>query len=372
MTEPDWAGDLLPRIARPRLPGTAGVTDVRAAIAAQLHALGYAVERQPFSASPHRLTAVSVAGGGLGWVGLLAAPLLVLPFPNWPVTVLGIAALALVLLLTAGVATRRFRMDAGVVRGTNLVARRGHPRCWLVAHADSKSQAVSLLGRVVAAVCAVVGATLLVAALAVRLAGPVPIWLVGAASGLAVMGGGVLSLSRAGDASPGAVDNATGVIAALVAAACASGRDGVGVLITDAEEFGLEGARAWAPQPRAGEWFVNFDGLDDRGPYRVVRHAPRRATEESLGAADQLTAGLASALREHGVGVVEGPLPPGVLVDGIVLAQRGMWGATVSRGDLTTLSVVHTARDSADRVSVASAVAAGRAAGAVMLRMLGS
>lgn len=370
MTEPEWAPELFRRIACPRLAGTAALADVQAAIAARLHALGYQVERQTFSASPHRLTAVSALGAGLGWVGLLAAPLLVLPLPDWPVTVLGLAALALVLLLTIGIATRRLRVDAPVAQGINLVARRGRPRCWLVAHADSKSQAVSLLARVVAALCAGVGLLLLTVVLTVRASGPVPLWAAGAACGLALAGGGVLSFSRAGDASPGAVDNATGVIAALVAAACTSDREAVGILITDAEEFGLEGARAWASRGAVGGWFVNFDGLDDRGAYRVMRHVPRRATDADVRAARELSAGLASALGEHGVAVVEGPLPPGVLVDGLALAQRGMWGATVSRGDATTLSVVHTPRDSADRVSLASAVAAGRAAAEVLQRVL--
>ena len=49
-----------------------------------------------------------------------------------------------------------------------------------------------------------------------------------------------MSLSAPRDDSPGAVDNATGVIAALVAAAELVDRSDVGVLVTDAEELGMD------------------------------------------------------------------------------------------------------------------------------------
>jgi len=60
-----------------------------------------------------------------------------------------------------------------------------------------------------------------------------------------------------------------------------------------------------------------------------------------------------------------------VLVDGVVLARAGMPGVTVSRGDWSTLGVVHTAADAPERLDPAAAVQAGRAVAAALCRHLG-
>jgi hypothetical protein len=196
VTPPDWAEPLFRRIARPRLPGSPAVTAVQEEILRRLEASGYAVERQAFAATPHRLAAAMLAGAGLGWVALLSAPLLLVPVPAWPVTLSGIAALAFVALLAMGLASGRLPFSGQAVRAVNLVARRGSPRVWLVAHSDSKAQPLSLGVRVVASATAALGATLLAAALLVRLTGPVAPWLAGLACGPAVLGGAALSLGR--------------------------------------------------------------------------------------------------------------------------------------------------------------------------------
>ncbi len=366
----DWPARLFAQIARPRLPGTPALAEVQAAITGRLEVLGYQVERLPFATSRRRLTGVAIGAAGLGWVAILTAPLLILPVPGWLVTLTGIAALTFTTLLAGGIADGRLPLDTPAMQGVNIVARRGAPSCWLVAHSDSKSQAVSLAGRVLGGSMAFLGVVLLLVLLVVRLAGPLPLAPVVVACMPALVGGAVLSFSQAHDASSGAVDNATGVIAALVAADLLRVRHDVGVLITDAEEFGMEGAYAWAATKPKGSYFVNFDGLDDRGAYRVMRHSPLTDSSDVRGGSRQLANGFAEALRPTGNRVIVGALPPGVLVDGVALAKNGMVGVTVSRGDWRTLRVVHTRRDRPARVTIASAVAAGRAAAWTVERFL--
>lgn len=374
MAVPDWARDLFERIAVDRLPGTPGVRAAQDAIAAQLTSLGFHVRREPFLASTRPLAAVSVAGAGLGWTALAAAPLLAVPIGGWLVSAVGVATLAVVGLLAWGVAAGRLPGPWATADAVNLVAAPAtdaEPRVWLVAHADAKAQAFSLAGRVVAGAAAVAGALGLLALLAARLAGPVPLAAMLPVIGVAVAGGAVLSRSAPRAGSPGAVDNATGVVAVLIAAARLTGRRDVGVLITDAEEFGMEGARAWTRgrgQGRAAA-FVNVDGVDARGAYRVMRHH-RRGGGTAHGAA-HLAHALADALRTSGAPVRVGALPPGVLVDGAVLAAAGMAGVTLSRGDWRTLRVVHTPRDAARRVDLAAAAVAGEAVAASLTRLLG-
>lgn len=370
VTSPDWPAQLFARIARPRLPGTPALAAVQGAIAERLEALGYRVERRQFDTSPRRLTALGIGATGLGWIAILAVPMLVLPVPAWLVPLTGIAALTFTALLASAIADGRFPMRAAATRGVNIVAQRGAPRCWLVAHSDSKSQSVSLAGRVVAGLVAVLGVTLLVIVLLMRTAGPLALEVVVVACAPALVGGVVLSLSRPHNDSAGAVDNATGVIAALVAADSLRIRDDVGVLITDAEEFGLDGARAWVGTQPRGPYFVNFDGLDDRGAYRIMRHSSRRDAAADRDADRWLATAVADVLRSARMRVVVSALPPGVLVDGLALAKNGMVGVTVSRGDWRTLRVIHTRRDDPGRVTVGSAVTAGRAAARAVERLL--
>jgi Zn-dependent M28 family amino/carboxypeptidase len=203
--------------------------------------------------------------------------------------------------------------------------------------------------------------------LVLRAGAPVPWWTVVPVVVVATASGAVLSASRPLDTSPGAVDNATGVIAALVAAEQLRDRGDIGILITDAEELGLEGARAWAGGLTRSGRFVNFDALDDRGAFRVVRH-DRPAAAQGL-AVEGIAQECSRLLRARGEVVVEKRLPPGVMVDGSALARVGMAGVTLSRGDWQTLAVLHTPGDVASRVSLASAVAAGEVAALAAKRL---
>jgi hypothetical protein len=111
----------------------------------------------------------------------------------------------------------------------------------------------------------------------------------------------------------------------------------VGVLITDAEELGLAGARAWCAEtshPRS--LVLNCDGVDDGGPLTVMWTRPR---------APRIEAALGAAARSMQLGLRVIPLVPGVLVDGVAFSDAGWEGATLSRGSLGTLRRIHTQGD---------------------------
>jgi hypothetical protein len=367
---PSWVGGLFEVLAVPRLPGTPALRAVERAVSERLQQLGYHVEPFHFAAAPRRVAASVVAGAGLGWATLALSPLLLIPIPGWSVPLIGLGVLGLVALVTHGVAQGYLPIRAAEVEATSLVGHRGGPALWLVAHLDSKSQRVSLRGRVIGAVSAALGLAGLLALLALRIPGPLPVWTTVFVLP-ALIGGGILSVGAPGNGSAGAVDNATGIVAALVAAEHLGRRDDVGVLLTGAEEFGMEGARAWVAHSSRTGAFINFDGVDSRGRYRVQVHSPAAGAAEAPASARDVARALAAALDDEGHEAIVRPLPFGTFVDGTVLAQAGMPGVTVSRGDWRTLGVVHTPRDVAARVDVASAVLAGRAAARAAELVLG-
>lgn len=340
----------------PRLAGTAAVAGAETAIAEQLTALGFTVHIEAFRTSDRRLRAPAVAGAAAGWLVLLLVPLLVLPFAaGWAVLVVGTAGAALVALLAVGIAQGTVPVGSVEVDARNLVATRGDPSIWLIAHSDSKAQRFSLLSRAIVSLIGVLGGVALLALLVWRVFGAVPWGAVAPVAVCVLIASAAFAMTAASpalDDSPGAVDNASGVIAALTAAHALGSRADVGVLITGAEELGMEGARAWCAGKSHPVMFVNFDGVDARGTTLVAAHR---------GASPELADALAGALNEAGVPARVGRLPFGVLVDGVALARAGHGGVTVMRGTLRTLAAVHTPRDTAARTDVAAAVAVGRA-----------
>jgi acetylornithine deacetylase/succinyl-diaminopimelate desuccinylase-like protein len=326
----------------------------RAHCAAVLRAAGFEVREVPFeySSAPGRW--------GMPAAGVLSA--LALACAAWlgagdrPGAALGVlVAVALLLVLVAprvlgdGVA----RLPFARRRAVNLVATRGAatPLLWLVAHVDAKSQPVPMAARV-AGVGGSLVAWLLALALAIaQLLGArasalwLPLGGLGVVAALPVIG------SVIGAASPGALDNASGVATVLLAVdAPALGPPlphDVGVLITSAEEVGLAGARAWGRDAAWGPRILeasgdrppvalNVDSVDDVGALRVMQASP-------------LPAGLAAALDGE-PGVRRGRLPPGVLVDAIALADAGFAALTVSKATVASLSRIHTPRDALDRL----------------------
>jgi hypothetical protein len=251
-----------------------------------------------------------------------------------------VASLALSLSVDGGRFARR--------ESTNLVATRGtDPVIWLCAHLDTKSQGVSTLVRTAALLAAGTSAGVLTV-LHVTHA------LTGGEPGLAwVMAGTLLASSAVvmmacvtGNASPGAVDNASGVVAVLSTAA-GTAQSALGLVLTSAEELGLAGARAWAQSGVAAagtrpRLIINCDTLDDEGVMRcVVHHRRDRGLAAELVAAGA-AAGMAGGITRY---------MPGIMVDSAAFAACGLPAVTLSRATLSTLRRIHTSRDTADRLN---------------------
>ena len=81
---------------------------------------------------------------------------------------------------------------------------------------------------------------------------------------------------------------------------------------------------------------MNVDGVDDSGAIRVIHPTPRPAA---------LMRAIARAAGELGVSTSSGPLPPGLLVDGVALADGGWKVVTLSKGDWRTVARIHTPAD---------------------------
>ena len=223
--------------------------------------------------------------------------------------------------------------------GTNLIARRDGPppQLWLTAHYDSKSQWMSMALRLCGLVCFLLQLPALVALVAVWLGGERDQW-IAALAVPALAGGALLARADLTNVSPGAVDNASGLLAAFETLTRLPADLPVGLAFFDAEEWGLQGARALVreqPALFAGSSVVNFDGIDDRGVTIVLGHR--------AGALAPRIAQAAGARRASW-------LP--VLVDGMAIARVTRECLTVMRGNWSTMRRVHTPRDAADRLTL--------------------
>jgi hypothetical protein len=224
-------------------------------------------------------------------------------------------------------------VPAGVQAGVQAGIQAGdEPAVWLVAHLDSKWQPISMIARVAGVVGTSVGVVVLfLLSLAPTHDGTAATfvlaltWLVSAP----------LLLSVVGARNTGAVDNASGVSAVLAAAEQLPRSARVGVLITDAEELALAGARAWARTRRPGV-ALNCDSIDDHGRLTLMY---------SRGRPERLISLFVRVSSAQGEPARVMRLIPGVLTDSVALADAGWETLTLSRGDLRTLQRIHTASD---------------------------
>jgi len=326
--------------ARPA--GGAAEARARDHCARTLRALGYAVAERPFeySALPGRFG--TPLGGVVSIIALTVAGHV--GYNGAPGTSLAVLVGAAAALLAGGAwMARRGVLTAPLLRarGVNLEARRGagEPRLWLVAHLDSKSQPVSIAVRALGVSLSIVAwcAALVLAAL--QLAGRAGGAAWPSVSLLGMVAGLPVALSVVGSRSPGALDNASGVATVLLTAATLPPSAPVGVLLTSAEELGLAGARAWvAARGARGGVALNCDGVDDDGRVMCMytRRPPRRLLDAVARAARALGAPDPRPRR----------LLPGILTDGVALADGGWEAITVSRGNVRTLLRIHGRRDS--------------------------
>jgi hypothetical protein len=357
------AKSLLDAIAAvPRPAGGAAEAAARSLCARELAGLGFALEERDFaySALPGRwatpaggaagVLVVAVAGH-LGWRGEAWAALASI--------VVGIALIAVggFGLARSGVLDLPFLRD----RSTNLAARRGgaSPAIWLVAHLDTKSQPVPILGRALGIV-ALSLLVLLAAGTAVAQAagadGARALWPWWAA--LAPVAGAPVMLSVVRSRSPGAVDDASGVATVLLAARLVSPTTPLGVLLTSGEELGLAGARAWARESPAAT-AINCDGIDDEGALVCMHGA---AVPSRL---------IAAVERVGGGKVRTRRLLPGILADSVALADAGWETVTVSRGTPSTLARIHRPADRADGMTGAGIAATAALVAAVVAQLAG-
>lgn len=335
----------------PRFAGSAGESRARKACEEELRASGYAVAEREFQFSQ--------------WPGRWGIPLI----SGW--LLLSIAAIA----LTAQVAAESTALAAGVVvlaagkvfaagrrdRATaamkvhrsaskNLEATRGAPALWLVAHLDSKSQAVPMLLRVVShlALMMILAGALAIGFAGIFLASPFSHWgWVGIAALLSALPG---LFCFAGNRSRGALDNATGVAAVLLTARLIPRDRSIGVLITSGEELDLAGARAWTSPARGEAMMLNCDTIDEKGGWRCFYV---REPNSMCRAAEM-------AAKKLGLPLRIGKVIPGIITDSLAFESGGLPSVTISRGTLQTLARLHTQGDNPDRLSGAGAATATR------------
>ena len=244
--------------------------------------------------------------------------------------------------LFEGRPSRAFFGAPRIVQGVNLIASRQpdrqkvRPSVWLVAHYDSKGQPISMAVRLI-------GFGLLVVGLLALLVKPV--------AGIAILADAfvIISQNRVTDNSPGALDNATALVAVFMTLDQLPPALNVGVIFPDAEEYGLVGARALAeerPSLLAESSVVNLDGLDDTGRATAFMHRP-----------GPIGTGVVEALKAR-------PwrwLP--VIVDGLALCSAARECVTIMKGNWRTMTIVHRPSDTTRRVRLdgAALVAAGLA-----------
>ena len=323
----------------PRPAGSSAERLAQSACEGELRDLGFDVVRAPFSYSRFP----GEFGTPLGGAVAIAAFLI-----SGHVAHAGHPELALAVLLAAGALlaiggswlTSTGVLDLPVMRATgdNLVAQRPglEPRVWMVAHTDSKSQPISLLVRAVGATATgmVALASAITAAAQWRgMAWAHALWPYLTVAG--ALAATPLLFSLVGSRGEGALDNASGAAAVVLAAASIPVGVPVGVLLTSAEELGLAGARAWA-RTRSGVVALNCDGIDDEGMLTVMWSGRRP---------DLLIGALVAAAEREREPLRVMRLPPGILVDAVALQHDSGESATLARGTLRSLRRVHSSSD---------------------------
>jgi len=330
--------DLLARIARsPRFAGSPAEAEARRFCKVELERAGLACTETGFEYSqwPGRWGPPVAAAAQVVTILIVART----ARNGEPVTAVAIALLLLVALaIVSRDAKRRWPLAFPFMRARaiNLAGSRGRPAVWLVAHLDSKSQTVPMLYRVASVVLLNLMTLVAVGALVAQLAGYMavrPYWLlISLVAGIAAVPS-LLCVVR--NDSPGAVDNASGVAAVLLAVKQLPRERPVGVVLTSAEELGLAGARAWVERGSAPGKVVNCDTVDDAGQWLCMH----------TGARPDLSSRAATTARGLGFNLRVRRLIPGILADSVAFSDRGIEAVTISRGSIATLARIHTRRD---------------------------
>ena len=346
------ARSTLQALAKPRLTGSEGAAETETYIKERLQSLGYEIREHPFTFStwPGRF-AVSVAGALYTMGALTAAAMLHASHPGVALVIL-LVMLMVIGALAALTPQLISMLPWGRVQGNNLIAHRpgSRPRYFLMAHRDSKSQPVPLAFRGPAIALAVLAWVALTAAAALALLDPIfnrqDVALVLGAIG--VVSGVILIFCWVDNRSPGALDNASGVATMLGVAESEAAAGDVAIVVTDAEELGLAGARALAPSLPPSFGVINIDGIDDHGAYYIIE---RFGWPRKTGAAPHLAAALLHAAHQLNVPATRRDVPIGLLVDHIPVVRAGTPAITLMRGSLRSLRRVHRPGDSLEHIT---------------------
>jgi hypothetical protein len=255
------------------------------------------------------------------------------------------AVMVILLLVFIARAKRGWIRNHGLQRATaaNLEAVRGVPRVWLCAHIDSKSQTIPMLVRIASAVALRVVTIFAAVVLLFQLFSDAParsVWL--AIEVAAVVSALPSVFCLVGNRSNGALDNATGLAAVLIAAGLPAAAQDLGVLITSAEELGLAGANAWSLGADRNIKVLNCDTIDDKGLFRCMHTGPRPA---------EIISAMKASAGRLGLSLITARLIPGILADSVAFADLGFQAVTVSRGTLATLARIHTRRDTSNELT---------------------
>lgn len=232
-------------------------------------------------------------------------------------------------------------------QSTNVIARRDltrAPNVWLVAHLDSKSQTIRMLVRVGSVVLAGLFFLLFIFSVGLQMSG-VPIaegdqrvmlaWQSAILAFLTAVAVLPIVFCFIGNHSRGALDNATGVAAVILAAESLPLEMNVGVLLTSGEELALAGARAFAESHRQIGVALNCDTIDDSGEFICMSSSRRNDSARKVAGA---AATIGERVRPRGMIM-------GILADNVAFSDAGWDACTLSRGNLATLARVHTSRD---------------------------
>jgi len=330
--------------AVPRFAGSSEESRARAACKEQLELAGFSCRELPFEYSqwPGRWGPPLAAGIQAATILVVARTAL---YYGPLVALVAGAVLLTALVFASSDAKRRWigQLQWQRARSVNLEARRGNPQVWLVAHIDSKSQTVPMLLRIVSSIALAIVTALALLVLLASLAGAKQVVSVWPAVEIAAVVAALPSMfCFVRNDSPGAVDNASGVTAVVMASQSASAGQDLGVLITSGEELGLAGAREWAARAAPGVLVVNCDTVDDAGGWRCMYSGPRPA---------RIAAAAEASARNLGFKVSIGRMIPGILADSMAFADRGIQAVTASRGTLSTLARIHTRRDTSNALT---------------------
>ena len=263
-----------------------------------------------------------------------------------------VAILAMIAALVVGRFLMKSVLSFPMMRRSsmNLVASRNkNPKVWLVAHTDSKSQTIGMLTRIGSIIVGSTAYVFLIFLLArsyfgVAVTTGMQADVLKAAIVMATIVTNIafipFALCFITNRSPGALDNASGVAAVLLAAELVGREKSVGVVLTSGEELALAGARAFVATHGGGGVAINCDTIDNKGRFICMKSGRGVATRNAL------KVGARSAGQKL---KIRGTIP-GILTDSIALADAGWDTCTLSRGNLATLSRVHTSGDKPGRI----------------------